>query len=453
VPDVLIVGAGPAGAVAGIVLARAGVRVRLVDRATFPRDKLCGDTVNPGTLAHLRRLGISDRIEQCGLAIAGMRVTGEHGIVVEGRYPRALAGCAIVRRDLDWLLLEHAIRSGCEFEAGVAVRAAVVDRQRHGSMMTAVRLGRKDSPRELRARVTIAADGRRSTLAFALGLARHPDRPRRWAIGAYVAEVPPFPSALSQIPGPMSIGLGPEFDQNAIGPESEWGQSAVGVQSEFSRRSVALRSELDRTAVGVKSDRTATPAIIGEMHIRPGRYFGVAALPGGMTRVCLVMPSGRGDGEFRDPAAMLRRELAADSMLRDRFAGARLLAPPVMLGPLAVDISPQQIDGLLLAGDAAGFVDPMTGDGLRFAIEGGELAAAAALDALNNGWTGVHARLAARRRRAFAAKCRFNRALRLLVGSPRAVRAATVAARLVPCALQTIITRAGDCDLAGSPSE
>jgi len=54
--DVLIVGAGPAGTIAATLLARQGVRVRIVDRARFPRDKLCGDTVNPGTLALLRRL-------------------------------------------------------------------------------------------------------------------------------------------------------------------------------------------------------------------------------------------------------------------------------------------------------------------------------------------------------------------------------------------------------------
>ena len=50
---------GPAGSIAALVLARAGVRVRLVDRARFPRDKLCGDTLNPGTLSILDRLGIA----------------------------------------------------------------------------------------------------------------------------------------------------------------------------------------------------------------------------------------------------------------------------------------------------------------------------------------------------------------------------------------------------------
>ena len=60
--DVLVVGAGPAGAIAALVLARAGARVRLVDRATFPRDKLCGDTVNPGTLARFTQLGLGSDI-------------------------------------------------------------------------------------------------------------------------------------------------------------------------------------------------------------------------------------------------------------------------------------------------------------------------------------------------------------------------------------------------------
>ena len=74
--DVVIVGAGPAGTAAGIVLARAGARVRIVDRASFPRDKLCGDTVNPGTLARLHALGVGADVERRGLRVDGMIVTG-----------------------------------------------------------------------------------------------------------------------------------------------------------------------------------------------------------------------------------------------------------------------------------------------------------------------------------------------------------------------------------------
>src|SRR6476660_973086 len=101
--DVVIVGAGPAGSVAGAMLARAGARVRIVDRAAFPRDKLCGDTVNPGTLARLRALDLASGIDACSLRVDGMRVTGGGGVTIDGRYPGELSGRAITRRELDWL--------------------------------------------------------------------------------------------------------------------------------------------------------------------------------------------------------------------------------------------------------------------------------------------------------------------------------------------------------------
>jgi flavin-dependent dehydrogenase len=124
------------------------------------------------------------------------------------------------------------------------------------------------------------------------------------------------------------------------------------------------------------------------------------------------------------------------------------VAPPVVLGPLAVDVRRAAIDGLILAGDAAGFIDPMTGDGLRFAIRGGELAAAAALQALEHGWPGVHTQLHAERRRAFGGKWAFNRALRALVASPHAIDLAARGVRVAPGVLRAVIARAGDCHVA-----
>jgi flavin-dependent dehydrogenase len=385
--DVLVVGAGPAGSVAALVLARGGARVRLIDRATFPRPKLCGDTVNPGTLAALRSLGVAPDIEARGLPIHGMRVTGPHGIVVEGRYPRGLVGRSLVRRDLDWLLLQQAVQAGVQFEPGLAVRRAIVDGPDGARTVRGVvaggSTGSAGRTHHLRAAVTIAADGRRSPLAFGLGLAAHPARPRRWAIGVY-------------------------FD-NAV-----------------------------------------TGAAIGEMHVRHDGYIGVAPVPDGLTNVCVVRPAAAGDLSLRDPAALVQASLSRDPLLAERFAAARAVAPPMVLGPLAVDVSAASIDGLLLAGDAAGFVDPMTGDGLRFAVRGGELAAAAALDALAHGWSGVHARLARARRLDFAAKVRFNRVLRALVAAPRLVDAAAIGARVAPALLRAVIARAGDCAAAGA---
>jgi len=170
-------------------------------------------------------------------------------------------------------------------------------------------------------------------------------------------------------------------------------------------------------------------------------------VPGNIANVCLVQPSGAGDADLRDPERALFRGLAADPVLRDRFANARLLRPPIVLGPLAVDVTGGSVDGLILAGDAAGFIDPMTGDGLRFAVRGAELAALAALRALEHGWAGIHSRLAADRRQEFAGKWRFNRALRALVASPLAVQAAARGARFAPGVVRALVARAGDCDI------
>ena len=96
--DVLIAGAGPAGALTAILLARAGCRVRLLDRSTFPRHKLCGDTLNPGAIDILRRHGLAAPIEARALAIRGMVVTNTNGVRVVGEYGSDVRGCSCSRR-------------------------------------------------------------------------------------------------------------------------------------------------------------------------------------------------------------------------------------------------------------------------------------------------------------------------------------------------------------------
>jgi flavin-dependent dehydrogenase len=281
--DVLIVGAGPAGSVAGALLARAGARVRIVDRAVFPRDKLCGDTVNPGTLARLQTLDLASGIDERSLRVDGMRLTGEAGVTIEGRYPGRLSGRAITRRDLDWLLLQQAIAAGCDFEPGIAVRGASVMEQGTTRSVSGAVIGGGGRESSIAARVTIAADGRHSTIAFGLGLGMHPRRPRRWAIGAY-------------------------FEN-------------------FIPNGVRRRSDPHPAP-------RLTPPLFGEMHVRRAHYIGIAPVPGGLTNVCLVKPSGAADPELADPSALLTGALAADPLLRDRVAHARLVGPPTVLGPL-----------------------------------------------------------------------------------------------------------------------
>ena len=119
------------------------------------------------------------------------------------------------------------------------------------------------------------------------------------------------------------------------------------------------------------------------MHIRKGRYIGVAPLPDGLANVCLVVPELAARSLMHAPDVALEAAIVADRRLRSRFDGARRVTEVQVLGPLAVDVSAAGVPGLLLAGDAAGFIDPMTGDGLRIALRGAELAAEAAIGYLD----------------------------------------------------------------------
>ncbi len=368
--DVVVSGAGPAGALAAIALARAGARVVLLDRDRFPRRKLCGDTLNPGGVALLREAGLAGPIEAHGLPLEGMLVTGASGVCIRGMYGAGLVGRAWARSAFDMCLLEAAAKSGVDVRTAVRVQAPLLSA--HGRVV-GVRVRSQGREHPLAARWTIAADGRRSPLALALGLITHPARPRRWAIGTY----------------------------------------AEGVEG------------LGR---------------VGEMHVRDRHYIGVAPAGEGLANLCVVTSSREG---MQDPAGRLWQALRSDPLLRPRCLQARQVAAVVTLGPLAVDAGAVGVPGLLLAGDAAGFVDPMTGDGLHIALRGGQLAAEAILHATVSDASVVE-RLRQQRRAAFGAKLRFNRVLRTLVGWPMGVRLGAAGATLAPAILRHVIATAGD---------
>jgi flavin-dependent dehydrogenase len=324
----------------------------------------------------VERAGLRARIEAASRPLEGMLLTGGSGVQVRGTYGRGLLARALTRRVLDQLLLDAAVEAGAQFQDGVTVARALVDEAGGDVRVRGAVLQRRGGrPLRVPAQVTIAADGRRSTLAFSLGLARHPPEPRRWAIGAYVEGL---------------AGLG----------------------------------------------------AVGEMHVRGPHYIGVSPVgERGLANVCLVTPERAG---FAEPAGLLERRVMTDRLLGPRATGLRRVTPPSVLGPLAVDVRVAGLPGLLLAGDAAGFVDPMTGDGLRFAMRGAELAADVALLALEDATIDAPARLAEARDAAFATKYRVNRLLRRLVGTPRRVSALAISARVAPGILRQMIRYAGD---------
>src|SRR3954453_9882756 len=111
--DVLVVGAGPAGSIAALVLARAGARVALVDKATFPRDKACGDLIGPRGVQLLDDLGID--VPGAGV-IDDMVVVGPTGRRVELPCPPGITypgrALAVPRARFDALLRDAAVEAG-----------------------------------------------------------------------------------------------------------------------------------------------------------------------------------------------------------------------------------------------------------------------------------------------------------------------------------------------------
>lgn len=83
--DVAVIGAGPAGSASALLLAKRGFRVLLVDKARFPRDKVCGEALSPAAIPILDRLGGRDRLG--GFALRGARLVSPSGQACEGRYP------------------------------------------------------------------------------------------------------------------------------------------------------------------------------------------------------------------------------------------------------------------------------------------------------------------------------------------------------------------------------
>src|ERR1043166_154182 len=120
--DVLVVGAGPAGAALAYLLAQRGVHVILLDKATFPRDKTCGDCLSPRALRVLRRMGPLDDLHEGGCRINKVWVVGPNGRTLTAplKADGELPGFALIvpRYRLDDLVCRRAVAAGVEFRSG-----------------------------------------------------------------------------------------------------------------------------------------------------------------------------------------------------------------------------------------------------------------------------------------------------------------------------------------------
>jgi geranylgeranyl reductase family protein len=182
---VLVVGGGPGGAAAATTAARSGLDVVVVDKASFPRDKCCGDGLTAGALRWLEHLGLDPGLVPSWQPVDQVRLVAPSGRAVVFPLPEGPGHHAAVarRRELDAALLRGAAGAGAEVRQGVevsAVDASAPDRVR-------VRVG--DATVE--ARYLVAADGMWSTVRRALGLAPAGYRGEWHAFRQYFAGAPP----------------------------------------------------------------------------------------------------------------------------------------------------------------------------------------------------------------------------------------------------------------------
>lgn len=183
--DVVVVGAGPAGAAAAAELGRAGRRVVVVDRARFPRDKTCGDGLTAGALRHLDELGLDPADVPSWRPVHDAEVTSPSGRTVQLPLPGGDGVWAVVarRHELDAALVDLARRAGAEVREGVALTG--VDQLGDRVAVTLADGGR------LEARWLVGADGMWSPTRRALGVSVPGYRGEWHAFRQYVTDVAP----------------------------------------------------------------------------------------------------------------------------------------------------------------------------------------------------------------------------------------------------------------------
>lgn len=172
--DVVVVGAGPAGSTASLLLAEHGFRVLLVEKERFPRDKVCGDGIAPRAVHSLQLLGVEGELEGKFQRTRGIRFFATRGGVTEVRYPMGSRfpdhGYVVPRRELDAILLRKAAEKGAEIWQGCRVVGLLPPRNGH---IPGVATEREGERREIKADYILGADGPSSTIGRELGLLRN----------------------------------------------------------------------------------------------------------------------------------------------------------------------------------------------------------------------------------------------------------------------------------------
>ena len=338
--DVIVVGAGPGGSAAAYHLARAGLDVLVLEKSSFPREKVCGDGLTPRAVKQLTGMGIPLRPEDGWFPNKGIRIIGG-GVRIELDWPELTSypGYGLVRSRLgfDETVARAAQRAGARLQEMVTVTGPILDSDGRITGVTA----RQTAPgqagegaggnagsagpgpeRSYRARLVVAADGNSSRLSLAMGLRKRDDRPLGVAIRTYYRS--------------------PRHDDDYL-----------------------------ETWLDLRDSDALLPGY--------GWIFGVGDGTSNVGLGLLNTSSSFGNTDYR---AMLRNWLA--TMPAEWGFTEETRVGPVRGAalPMGFNRTPHYTRGLLLVGDAGGMVNPFNGEGISTAMESGEIAAQVIVQAL-----------------------------------------------------------------------
>ncbi|MFW0788458.1 geranylgeranyl reductase family protein [Gordonia sp. CPCC 205333] len=313
--DVLVVGAGPAGASAATWAARAGHDVVLIDMAEFPRDKTCGDGLTPRAVLELEKLGLVDWLDEHPRTV-GVHVHGwgrDHKVEWSRKGAFPTYGSAIVRKEFDEKIRGLALDAGVAMVCGAKAVDAVVEDGR----VISVTLQRGETTWDVAVGVLIVADGVRSALGKVLGRVWHRDTVYGTAVRSYVR---------------------------------------VDAQWDWLVTHFDMKDDAGVTLPGYGWMFPLGPGTDGDALINMGvAAFSTARRP---ARVQLRSLLDKYVSDMRDQWGLIGQPMEAKSALL----------------PLGGAVSNVAGRNWMLVGDAAGCVNPMTGEGIDYALETGRLA-------------------------------------------------------------------------------
>jgi geranylgeranyl reductase family protein len=318
--DVIVVGAGPAGSATAYHLARAGHDVLLLEKAEFPREKVCGDGLTPRAVKSLVSMGIDTRESAGWLHNKGLRIIGG-GMRLEIPWPELASypayGLVRPRSDFDDLLARTAVKAGALLHERTSVQAPVLDKA--GRIVGVTTKGGAGEV-TYHAPLVVAADGNSSRLALAMGIHKRDDRPMGVAVRTYYRS--------------------PRHDD-------DW-----------------LESWLELWDRGADGRERLLPGY--------GWIFGVGDGTSNVGLGILNTSTAWGKVDYKD---LLRRWL--DQTPEEWGFREENRTQPVRGAalPMGFNRQPHYDRGMLLVGDSGGMVNPFNGEGIAYAMESGEIAA------------------------------------------------------------------------------